>query len=320
MKTELMYKLVLTGRVRQDYSKEEVKAALVLLLKRDAEEVERIFASAPVVVKTQLPESQLQRYLDTFGKTGAVFDAMVDFKPLDGFSDPDPEPPPPAPQPQVVQPVVTYAEAAAASAARTAASLEEIRCPRCNELQPKRTLCRECGVNIPNFMAGQSAPIARVTAPPPPPEAFLRLPQHEYDGRMAKLFDIWFDGRIGRLRYVAWNIPAAIAGALVMAIVDAIGHVSLIATTLIVFLAVVAIGFFTVRVAALRLHDFGKTGWIGLVALVPIANVFFAIWLLVMPGHRDDNAFGDAPKKNTPGVYVGVVALVAIAVLGAMFH
>ena len=45
-----------------------------------------------------------------------------------------------------------------------------------------------------------------------------------------------------------------------------------------------------------RLHDVGKSGWFGLIAIIPLIG---AIWLLILmctDGNSEENAYGPSPK------------------------
>ncbi|MBR2519581.1 MAG: DUF805 domain-containing protein [Selenomonadaceae bacterium] len=46
-----------------------------------------------------------------------------------------------------------------------------------------------------------------------------------------------------------------------------------------------------------RLHDLNKTGWLALLVLVPVVNVFFALYLLFAPGSVGANDYGADPLE-----------------------
>ena len=72
MAYEKMVDLVLTGDVMPGFDLLSVKSSLARTFKRSAVEVEHLFTSVPFTVKRDLPESQLQGYLDLFANIGAV--------------------------------------------------------------------------------------------------------------------------------------------------------------------------------------------------------------------------------------------------------
>ncbi|MCB1836494.1 MAG: DUF805 domain-containing protein [Alcanivoracaceae bacterium] len=143
------------------------------------------------------------------------------------------------------------------------------------------------------------------------------------------------NGRIGRVRYFAYNTglallvyavifplllltgisgamfgdPAAAGGA--NPIVAAV--VGLLMIALYVALLVMMIGY-TVR----RLNDLGKTGWLALLLLIPLANLVLWIYVVFFPGQKGVNQYGPAPAANTAGVIALAVVGVVAAVIGVV--
>ncbi len=54
-----------------------------------------------------------------------------------------------------------------------------------------------------------------------------------------------------------------------------------------------------IAVAIRRLHDIGKSGWMLLLALIPIIGGIWLIVLMVREGDRGDNQYGPDPKPRT---------------------
>ena len=52
-----------------------------------------------------------------------------------------------------------------------------------------------------------------------------------------------------------------------------------------------------IAVAARRLHDIGKSGWMQLIALIPIIGQIWLIILLVQEGQPGVNEYGPNPKE-----------------------
>lgn len=137
------------------------------------------------------------------------------------------------------------------------------------------------------------------------------------------------NGRIGRLRYFAYNtglgllmyaviIPllllTGISGAMFGDAGTAGGAspgvavvVGLLIVALYIALIVMMVGY-TVR----RLNDLGKTGWLALLFLVPLANLVLWLYVLFFPGQKGPNQYGPAPVANSGGV-------IALSVVGAVF-
>lgn len=63
--------------------------------------------------------------------------------------------------------------------------------------------------------------------------------------------------------------------------------------TLAVFIPSIAVG---VR----RLHDTGRSGWMGLLALIPLVGAIIVIVFLCQDSAPGDNQYGPNPKTSTP--------------------
>ena len=144
-----------------------------------------------------------------------------------------------------------------------------------------------------------------------------------------------FNGRIGRLRYLAYGvgsmfllmlmmIPLGAAGA-VMGGEAGMSVVGMIAMAVIYAAMLVLSVMFGKR----RLNDLNRSGWWFLLSIVPIANLLLSIYLAFFPGAEGDNNFGPAPQANSIGVLIlgwmmpmlfilGIVAAVAIPQLAGM--
>ncbi len=144
-----------------------------------------------------------------------------------------------------------------------------------------------------------------------------------------------FNGRIGRLRYLAYGIGANFLLMLVMiplvgasafmggeagtSTVGMIGMLVFYAATIIV----------SVMFGKRRLNDLNRSGWWFLLFLVPIVNLLLAIYMLFFPGTDGGNNFGQAPQANSIGVLIlgwmlpalfilGIVAAIAVPQLAGM--
>jgi uncharacterized membrane protein YhaH (DUF805 family) len=98
-----------------------------------------------------------------------------------------------------------------------------------------------------------------------------------------KVFTV--QGRIGRLRYLAWTMALTLA-----AMVSAMVVVSVLSMSLVA--------------GAQRLHDAGWSAWLLLLNLVPFVGSFFPILMCVVPGNAGPNRYGAPPPKNTTGVKI----------------
>lgn len=105
-----------------------------------------------------------------------------------------------------------------------------------------------------------------------------------------KLFSA--DGRIGRRDWIIWSVGIAIIfGILTYLLGDRGQWVQAI-------LSIIA-GIAGIFMGIKRLHDLDKTGWLYLLALIPVVNIFFTIYLWVWKGTAGENRFG-SPNSGTP--------------------
>ena len=132
------------------------------------------------------------------------------------------------------------------------------------------------------------------------------------------------DGRIGRLRLMAWSLGFLFLARIVVAGMVGAGA-AIGGENLAIGLAVIGmIGMYVVIsvFVAQRLHDLNKSGWFCLLIPIPLVNIVFGFYLLFAPGSHETNRYGNPPPPNTIGVMVlgmlmpiamiGIVAAIAI--------
>lgn len=161
-----------------------------------------------------------------------------------------------------------------------------------------------------------------MTNPYSMPQAELTEPASN-DTYTPKFFAL--NGRIGRVRYLAYSIGAGLLMMPVMLLLVGVsaftGSLADSATGASIFGAVIAYGLsfaVTVILARRRLHDMGKSAWLGILLFVPIVNIGMALWLLFGPGDTGANEHGPAPGPNTKGVIILAWILPVIFVLGIL--
>ena len=135
-----------------------------------------------------------------------------------------------------------------------------------------------------------------------------------------------FNGRIGRLRYLAYGIGTSfVLMAVMMPILGgtmfaggmvggeaAIGGLAMVA--MIIFYAATIV--LSVMFGKRRLNDLNRSGWWFLLFIVPIVNLIMAIYLIFFPGAESSNNFGAPPVENTLGVKILAWILPAIFLVG----
>lgn len=153
-----------------------------------------------------------------------------------------------------------------------------------------------------------TAAVAEPDSPYAPPRASVgeRLPE------FATLKPLSVEGRIGRLRFLAWTMVLSLVTLPIVGVFAllALGLVSGDSTTGLIIGAILAcflfIGFLIVSIlfSVQRLHDIGWSGWLWLLNLVPFVGSFFPLVIMVVPGNTGANRYGPPPPPNSTAVKV----------------
>ncbi|MBC3270858.1 MULTISPECIES: DUF805 domain-containing protein [unclassified Pseudomonas] len=153
-----------------------------------------------------------------------------------------------------------------------------------------------------------TAAVAEPDSPYAPPRASVgeRLPE------FATLKPLSVEGRIGRLRFLAWTMVLSLVTLPIVGVFAllALGLVSGDSTTGLIVGAILAcflfIGFLIVSIlfSVQRLHDIGWSGWLWLLNLVPFVGSFFPLVIMVVPGNTGANRYGPPPPPNSTAVKV----------------
>ncbi|WP_260962108.1 DUF805 domain-containing protein [Pseudomonas citri] len=168
-------------------------------------------------------------------------------------------------------------------------------------------------------------------SPYAPPRAQVGEALAEY----ATLKPFSFDGRIGRLRYLAWTMVLTLAMLPVLGLGFWFAMGSMMASNnstaaLVVgglFAVIILLGFafVSIQFSVQRLHDLGWSGWLWLVNLVPVVGSVFPFVLIVAPGNNGANRYGPPPPPNSTAVkvlswlWVVLIALLFLATLAGVF-
>jgi len=214
---------------------------------------------------------------------------------------------------------------------------ETMECPACGTRQAKRTLCRECGADMPRLSAsrrearyqpGENAVYA-------PPRASVR-DSVAAAGETPRAIGFSLHGRIGRVRWLAYSLSAYLPLFVSVIVGAALAGLGLAAGPL---NAALTIGgalltiFLSIRLLVLRLHDVNRSGWWCLLwfagggvapfvrrptmlllvfALLVLASLALALW----PGSRQGNTYGLPPGENTIWTILGAVLMVGLSLIG----
>jgi uncharacterized membrane protein YhaH (DUF805 family) len=153
-----------------------------------------------------------------------------------------------------------------------------------------------------------------------PPQAPLSQPDGEGEPCVPRVFAL--SGRIGRVRFLAYasaailllNLGGTAVGVMLAGIVER----SEVWGAVLGFLVSLACLVVTIMLARRRLEDMDQSGWLAGLLLVPVVNLFAALWMLFAPGADGPNSHGPAPSPNTLGVLIVASALPTIAILGGI--
>lgn len=347
-------KIVFKGALLPGQTQAEVAPRLALALKIPLAQAQTLFSGQPVTLKRNLPRADFSRYAENLSRLGIVVE-MEDETPV------TPAPPPAAasdenllfpslfgaapaatPTPAAKTPAPAQSSAPQAAAALAiAAEAELMNCPKCGAQQPKRTLCRECGVDMPRFATAQqtSTPVVATAANGLPVHASQIAPDIDpEDGAedTPPFRSLSFTGRLCRIRYMAYTMGFGLLFGLCLGLLLALGLIR----------NMVGIGFFgalflgyLIRLNTLRLHDMDRSGWWQLLAiplaalqgfgaykammggsslLFGISNVLmliYTLWMIAWPGSAKGNRFGHPNEANTAFGYIGAVFFI-LALIG----
>ncbi|SEI00519.1 DUF805 domain-containing protein [Pseudomonas fuscovaginae UPB0736] len=128
------------------------------------------------------------------------------------------------------------------------------------------------------------------------------------------------NGRIGRLRYLAWSMTAALATLVLIMLLVSILKGFAVVSGLAIIVAVAFYILLTIQIAVQRLHDIGWSGWLWLLTLVPIAGYVLPFVLMFYPGNVSANRYGAPPPPNSKAVKVlSIVATFFVFLIGVLF-
>ncbi|WP_285419352.1 DUF805 domain-containing protein [Pseudomonas sp. efr-133-TYG-5] len=169
--------------------------------------------------------------------------------------------------------------------------------------------------------AAAAAPVMEPSSPYAPPRAHVGETQAEFS--ILKPFGV--EGRIGRLRFLAWSMVLSLVTMPIIGVFALIGLglVSADSTTGLIIGGIFAfflfLGFMIVSImfSVQRLHDIGWSGWLWLLNLVPFLGSFFPLVMMVVPGSNVANRYGPPPPPNSTAVKV--LCSLWIVVIGLFF-
>jgi len=157
-----------------------------------------------------------------------------------------------------------------------------------------------------------------------PPRAAVADVGGAYAGEFQQMTVWGWRGRLGRLRFLAYTtvaylvyVLAALAIGIVAGVATGRGAAAESSSGLIgmtVWLLLVPYLVFAALVTIRRSHDMGWSGWMSLLAFIPLVGL---IWLF-KAGDPGANAYGPPPPPNTFGVKFAAIGLFVVFFLGGI--
>ncbi|WP_339462674.1 DUF805 domain-containing protein [Pseudomonas sp. EA_105y_Pfl2_R69] len=298
------FKIVFSGELMPDVALETAKDNLTRLFKSDGARINALFSGSAIEIKRNLSESEADQYLSALQRAGAKVRKEQDLAAGLSLVDSDDHP--------------------HASSTPAAIPTTEMTCPKCGHQQAKSAECSACGIIIEKFIARQAMfgdSAAADTGPATTPYATPKATVAESLPEFGELKVFTTDGRIGRLRYLAWSMGLLLACMPVFAVAAGFFAVSEILGGLLIALAGIAVMVAGIMFGVQRLHDIGWSGWLLLLSLVPVVGGVFSLLLFIIPGSTEANRFGPPPPPNSTAVkvlaalWLGVILLSIIAAI-----
>jgi len=309
--TQARFKIVFNGELMPEVALETAQDNLARLFKSDRTRINALFSGSPIAIKRDLQESEADQYLAALHRAGAKARKEPDLAASLSLEDTE-----------------DHRFTASADKMASAAS-GEMTCPKCGHRQAKASECPACGIIIEKFIARQAA-LSESTQPvqPQQPGDIGRTANTPYATPLATVaealpefgeLDVFsIEGRIGRLRYLAWSLML-ILGALALFGVASMGFaISEIVGAVSIALVGIGMAVVSVQIGVQRLHDIGWSGWLWLINLVPIVGGVFALLMLVIPGTTGANRYGPPAPPNSRAVKVLALLWLLVPVLGIL--
>ena len=289
--TDTHYKITMDGSLAPGVTLEFAQDNFARLFKTDVSAVKRLFSGGPTVIKRGISEAEADKYVQALFSAGVVARKELD--------------------------LVTSLSLESIESEHEAENDERMTCPKCEAEQARSEMCANCGIVIAKFNHYQAQAQQVATSTPASPYASPLAMAAEDDNEVGEL-NIWgVNGRIGRMRYVAWSMVYTLALLPVMLVCALAFKISPWLGGLLGIVALIAAMVIGIQISVKRLHDIGWSGWLLLIALVPLVGSIFQILIFVMPGTKGSNLYGPPPPENSQAVKV--LFWIWIALIGAGF-
>ncbi|NQD93327.1 DUF805 domain-containing protein [Pseudomonas sp. CrR25] len=309
--TQARFKIVFDGELMPEVALDTAKDNLARLFKSDRTRINTLFSGSSIAIKRDLHENEADQYLAALQRAGAKARKEPDLAASLRLVETDDHRP---------------ADSGSEAPVETAS---DITCPKCGHQQAKASECSACGIIIEKFIARQAQIAERTpTEGNRPADSLASTPYATPRATVAetlpasselRVFSI--EGRIGRLRYLAWSLVLMVAVSGIMGVVAIAASISEALGGLLAIAVVIGMLVVSVQIGVQRLHDMGWSGWLLLLNVVPIVNSVFWLLMLVIPGSDGANRFGPPPPANSTAVKVlaGLFLALLVGSLLALF-
>ncbi|WP_417663100.1 DUF805 domain-containing protein [Pseudomonas sp.] len=288
--TQARFKIVFSGELMPGVALETAKDNLAKLFKSDNARINTLFSGSLITLKRDLLDDEADKYIAALHNAGAKAIKEPDLAASMSLVDTEDH-------------------------NQATESAETMTCPKCGHRQDKAIECSACGIVIEKFLARQAlqeeaarnAPAATAIAPTPATHTPYAPPQAPVGERLPEFGELkpfTTDGRIGRLRFLAWTLVLMLVCAPIFGIAAAGFALSTAVGVILMVILSVALVIAGVMINVQRLHDIGWSGWLLLITIVPLVGSVFSLLMLVMPGTNGPNRYGPMPPANTTAVKV----------------
>jgi uncharacterized membrane protein YhaH (DUF805 family) len=275
---DIYYKITMDGSLALGVTLNFAQENLARLFKKDISEIKYLFSGKKITIKRDISTSQADRYIEVLFSAGVIAHKEVDLAAnlsLKSISTDNPK-----------------------------QNSERMICPKCAIEQALHDTCQHCGIVIAKFNSYQiqtnNSMKATLTSPYASPAAIL-----EQDTSEVGELNIWgVEGRLGRMRYVAWSMVFMLAMAPVMLISMLALKASVLLGTLLMASAGIVAMIIAIQISVKRLHDIGWSGWLLFISLIPVVGSIFQLLIFIMPGSPGNNRYGAPAPANSAGVKV----------------
>lgn len=130
-------------------------------------------------------------------------------------------------------------------------------------------------------------------------------------------------GRIGRLRYIAYNLVLSFIATPIVAIIALIcmgvfGTNSQIGIIVMIILCLPILFYIGFVPMVRRLNDLNRSGWWVLLSFIPYVSVFLYLYLIFAPGNDYVNDYGAPAEPPSTRVKIVAFILPVLAILGIL--